>query len=101
MIFKLIDPKEITDYEKEIGFELEVCERTPKYGHQYYARFQGGEVKLEGILRGSYGNGHSMDEALQDYCEEISQVTLVFDACGEGKKEIQTPKLIHTKLLGK
>lgn len=101
MKFKLIDTKEITDLEIEIGFELVIVERRPKYQDKYYAQFESCDVKGDGVLSSMFGNGQTMDQALKDYCSEISCVTLVFNANSENRKEIQTPKLIHTKLLNK
>ena len=39
-------------------------------------------------------------EAIKDYCREISNCRIAFGAYTNERKEIQFPKLVHTKLLG-
>lgn len=99
-----IGTKEILDFEKEIGFELVVNERainseSPAGIHKYYAQFQNAEVMSGGFLTGKYGNGNTVDQAIADYCREVSNCLVAFNAYSEDRIEIQFPKLIHTKLL--
>jgi len=102
MKFNILSTKEILDYEKEIGVELVVNERTPQGNlPKYYIEFENGEVMENKCLCGVTGNGNTIDKALINYCEEISGTRMAFNAYSSSRREIQLPKLIHTKLLGK
>ena len=105
MKLNLITTKEILDFEKEIGYELVVNERTVHAGSparlsKYYVQFENSEVMGGGCLAGRYGNGNTIDEAIKNYCREISNCRIAFGAYTNERKEIQFPKLVHTKLLG-
>lgn len=105
MKLNLITTKEILDFEKEIGYELVVNERaihagSPARLSKYYVQFENAEVMEGGCLAGKYGDGNTIDEALKDYCREVSNCRVAFGAYTKERKEIQFPKLIHTKLLG-
>ncbi len=101
---KEIRQVEILDYEKEIGVELVVNERN-SYAinnglKRYYVSFKNSEILGFGTLTSLSGNANTIDDALEYYCNEISNKTLVLNAYTENRKEIQIPTLIHTKLLG-
>lgn len=101
MKLNLIETKEILDLEQEIGFELEVNER-PIYSKfdRFYVSFKKGESMEGGGLVSYSGNGNTVDEALQDYCKQISCRRMVFNSYTPERKEIQFPKLVHSQLLG-
>jgi len=106
MKFNLISTKEILDYEKEIGVELIVTERSIHSGSaarlsKYCVSFEGGEVSENSMLVGATGNGDTIDKALTDYCHQISNKRMAFGAYTPDRKEIKLPKLIHTKLLNR
>jgi hypothetical protein len=104
MKLNLIPVKEILDFEKEIGYELAVNER-PIHGEnksrisRYYVQFENSEVMESDFLVSKHGNGNTIDEALKDYCYRISNCRIAFNAGTNERKEIQFPKLIHSKLL--
>lgn len=101
MKLNLIETKEILDLEQEIGFELEVNERPKHSGlSQFYVYFKKGESMEGGCLVSHSGNGNTVDEALKDYCSRISCRKMAFVAYTSERKEIQFPKLVHTKLVG-
>ncbi len=92
---------EILDFEKQIGFELVVNERPDTQdAPRFYVRFEHGEIMRNGILESHCGNGNTIDQAIKKYCEYISNKTMAFNAYEKHRKNIQIPKLIHTKLLG-
>ena len=97
MKLKLLNSKEITEFEKEIGYELVVHER-PSYLNldRFYVSFEHGEVMENGCLIGASGNGNTIDEAIIDYCNQISNRKMAFNAYQENRKEIRCPKLVHT-----
>ena len=105
MKLNLIITKEILDFEKEIGYELVVNERdinagSPARLHKYYVQFEHGEVMEGGCLVGKHGNGNTIDEAIKDYCRQVSNCLVAFGAYTSERKEIKFPKLIHSKLIG-
>lgn len=105
MKLNLITTKEILDFEKEISYKLVVNERAVHAGSparlpKYYAKFEKAEVMEDGFLAGKYGNGNTIDEAIKDYCREVSNCCIAFGACTNEREEVQFPKLVHTKLLG-
>lgn len=97
MKLKLLNSKEILEFEKEIGYELVVQER-PSYLNldRFYVSFEHGEVMENGCLIGASGNGNTIDEAIIDYCNQISNRKMAFNAYQENRKEIRCPKLVHT-----
>lgn len=101
MKFNLIPLKEITDLIKELNIELVINERAEREanytGYKYYVSFADSEVKDGNFLSGTFGDGNTFDEALIDYCKEISEQTLVLNAFSQ----IELPKITHTKLLNK
>lgn len=58
------------------------------FGH-YQVQFKNCEVKQGGLLIGEYGSGETVEEAARNYIRQIAGETLVFDASGEGRKEIK------------
>ena len=97
MKLDLIETKEILDFEQEIGYELVVHERPIHSGlSPFYACFKGAESMEDGCLVGRYGNGNTVDEALSDYCKQISCRRMVFGAYTPERKEIQFPYLKHS-----
>ena len=105
MKLNLITTKEILDFEKEIGYELVVNERaihagSPARLSKYYVQFEKAEVMEGGCLIEKHGDGNTIDEAIKDYCREVSNCRIAFGAYTNERKEIQFPKLVHTELLG-
>lgn len=96
MKLNLIPTKEITELEKEIDHELEVRERPPHSDcKRYYVSFKGGESSEGSVLVGYSGNGDTIDEALQDYCKQVSCRKMIFNAFKSERKEILFPKLTN------
>jgi len=102
MKFNLISTKEILDFEKEIGIEIVVNERKEySKGCKYYVKFEHSEIMEGGSLIGSYGNGDTIDEALENYCKEIQNKRMAFNAYTPNRREVVCPKFTHTKRLGR
>jgi len=108
MKLNLIETKDILDLEKEIGQELVVNERAIsvlRRAHddlpRYYACFDKAELLIDGHLIGSFGNGDTIDDAIKDYCRQISNCLIVFGAYSSERKEMKLPKLVHTNLLNR
>jgi hypothetical protein len=79
------------------GFDVVVQERDPKYftgGSRWFAVFYPSvEEKFDGILRGTFGQGCTPDEAVKEWAEEISGKLIVVDAMKPTRREIKVPKL--------
>jgi len=58
---------------------------------RWVASFQRCEVKGEGVLIGSYGNGNTPEEAIADYASKIRGEVLVVDAMTGSRREIPCP----------
>jgi len=106
MKIKEIENKEILDFEKEIFYELVATERAIHAGSpvgllKWSVQFENSEVMARGCLANIYGNGNTIDEAVKDYCKIVSNCKIAFNAYSDERKEIQFPKLVHTKLLNK
>ncbi len=105
MKFFLAPEREITEFENsmECPFELCIYERAC-WGEEmdrYYVRFENGEIMTGGCLLTDHGNGNTIDSAIMDYCIRISNKRMAFNSYTPQRKEIEIPKLIHTKFLYK
>lgn len=79
-----------------LGLVMEVNERVnpPTPSSRFYASFRGVEVMERSMLRSTFGNGATEDEAIRNYAAEISHKRLVFHAMGEDRHEFQAPLLV-------
>jgi hypothetical protein len=105
MKFNLIEEKELTDFEIEVGHQIVVTERKLTKQDRptlkrYYAMFENCDVMDCGTLVGVHGNGNTIDEALKDYCEKVSNCRVAFNAHTDKRKEELLPRLKHTKHFG-
>lgn len=91
-----IEVKDLLDIEKDLGCEIEVNERPGQFKKhlKYYAHIKNLEVKDGYILSGAFGNGETVEEALSNYAEEISEKLVVLDAYKDSRKVIQFPKIV-------
>lgn len=72
------------------GIKIRYC---PNQDGRFYATFESGEVKDGCCLVGSFGNGTSPSEAINEYANEIAGETIVFHARSKDmRKEFVAPK---------
>ena len=98
-----ITPKEILDFEKEIEVELVVneilgvrlCE-----SRTFHVSFPKAESMENSCLVGYFGVGTTIDNALKDYCRQVSGKHMAINPCECTRRNIWFPNLTHTKLLG-
>lgn len=85
----------IEEFAEKYNLTMKVTERDLRVRHPqlYYARFDGAEIKGDCILRSAYGNGHTPEEAIANYANEISGKLLVIGAFTDGRREIRVPVL--------
>lgn len=103
MIINWITPKEIIDFEKEIGVELVVNEMdalTSCEGRKFHVSFLNAESMENSCLVGYFGVGTTIDNALKDYCRQVSGKHMAINPLECTRRNIRFPKLTHTKLLG-
>jgi hypothetical protein len=76
-----------------------VCERPVHIGapNRFYAHFKNAEVKGDGVLVGSYGDGATEEDAIKAYAREISEKRLVINAFSADRKEIDVPRLTEVE----
>lgn len=85
--FLKTEPKEILDFEKEIGVEL-LCEELPAGNFQ--VRFE--KAEISNFIVCSFGK--TIDEALENYCRSIRFAKI---KATNSNKVIDIPNLIHTR----
>lgn len=83
-----------TDYCDAINATL-VVTRYPNQGERWSAKLEHAEVKEEGVLVGTYGNGKTADDAVRDYIKQIQGKTLVFCAYTARRRELTVPTIFH------
>lgn len=78
---------------------MKIVERDPAYQNvgRFYAKFEGTEVKGDGVLTTVFGNGSTEDEAIHAYAREISETTLSIQD-PNGRRLIKVPRLTREKL---
>jgi len=76
--------------------ERELPENDPA---RFYASFKHCDVKGDGVLIGSFGNGATPEEAIANYGREIHLKTLVYEDCFKGpRREIRPVRIRHNDL---
>jgi hypothetical protein len=92
------EPMSLTEFAETYDLTLEVNERPIVKGsrRKFWVRFKRTEVKDRGLLIGETGDGPSEYVAIVDYVGKIAGRTIVFDAYGSSRQEIQVPRdLFH------
>lgn len=98
--YNLIERITIDDFAKQHGLVMQVHERTHEqmanpWGDRFFCYFEYLEEKDGSILRSTAGNGTSPRNAIENYCNEISNKLMVYKATSKKlRKEIQTPFII-------
>ena len=82
----------IYEFADKINKEL-IITRYPRQHSRFTADFEYAEVKEGGMLASLYGEGKDPFEALNDYAEQITGKTLVFNASGTERREYLVPEL--------
>jgi len=89
---------EILDFEKEHGLELTVRETSPEVIKfpRYYCSFDGSKIITGEPSQRIDGKADTIDEAIKDYCKNISGRILYINNVSKGKA-IRVPELQHTR----
>lgn len=88
----------IQEFAVKHGLTMKVVERGAHRSpgvERFYACFENSETKEGCILRGSFGNGDTEAEAIENYAAEISEKLLVTGAFTKDRREIQVPRLVQ------
>ena len=96
-------PKEITDFEKELGYKLVANKLTfnfgtPSHVDRFVVRFENLKIKDGRRFVDRLGSGSTIDGALEDYCSKISNRFVIFGS-SPNRVEIKLPTIVHTKLV--
>lgn len=84
--------QEIQDFAKEHNLTLKVtCWQ--HHPPRYTASFEQSETLADGFLTSAYGDGKTITDAIEDYCEKISNTLLIINAANTCRKEIRVPLL--------
>jgi len=85
------------DYLDIIGRDL-VLRRYANQDSRWTAQIESCEVKENGVLKGSYGDGKTPEEAISDYMNQISGKCLVLRARSDSRREFTVPtSVFYTK----
>lgn len=82
---------------KRHNLVMRVIERDARFREKnmrFYAKFEGVEAKGNFSLTSVYGDGNTGEEAIFNYCKEISNRVLVKDAYKDTRVEIDVPTVI-------
>ena len=60
---------------------------------RFFATFKGAEVKENGCLTSTFGNGNTPSMAIKNYLKRIALKTIVIGAYTKTRKEIAVPRL--------
>lgn len=92
-----IEKVAIEDFADKHDLAMEVHERDHSIGDsmRYYAKFSNAETKHGSVLAGVFGNGPTIDDAIEDYAMVISGKLFVIDAMKPTRREIQVPWLYY------
>ena len=88
----------IEEFAETNDLEMVVKERELPEGDpaRFYASFKHCDVKGDGVLIVSFGNGATPEEAIANYGREIHLKTLVFKDCFQGlRREIRPVRIRH------
>ena len=89
----------VQEFANKHGLTMKVDERATNYwpDARWYARFDNFELKEGSCLVSTYGNGSTVDEAIANYCKEISEKHGVINAYHVSRKEIYRIPLLHNQ----
>lgn len=87
----------IQEFAKQYGLTMEVKERTMAHwpDARWFALFSDFEIKDGSCLSSDFGNGSTIDEAIENYCLNISQKHGVINAFGPNRKDIYKIPILH------
>lgn len=84
----------IFEFAQEHGLDLVVNQRESTKLPRYTVRFKRVEVKDGSLLHSEYGDGMTINDAVDEYAQLISGQRLIFDAMSDkNRKEINAPRL--------
>jgi hypothetical protein len=97
IIYNEIPTITIDEFADKHDLTMVVHERRKSVGSpdRYWAEFDHSEIGDGCILIGTYGNGATPEEAIDDYAGKIELKHLVINAFGKNRIEIDVPRLIR------
>ncbi len=85
----------LVEFADKHDLELMVVERktNARSDHRYYAHFKNCEIKYGNMLVGTFGNGNTPKQAIDEYASKISMKRIVICAFSDDRLEIEVPRL--------
>lgn len=97
-----IDRQSLSEFADAHELTMEIHQRTPSDmgsrwnpNCRFYAHFENCEIKEDGTLVSTFGDGTSPDEAMTAFAKQISRKRLVFNAGRYDRFEVYAPILYH------
>lgn len=86
----------LEDFANKHNLEMRVVEREKPESERYrfYAHFHLVEESDGNMLRSTYANGATPEEAINNYGKVISLKKLIYDAMGKDRKAIYVPRIV-------
>ena len=98
VIINNLDKVNLEDFANEYNLTMLVSERDMAAQvlgmSKYTAKFKGVEVKKGLTLEGAYGNANTPEDAIKDYCKQISGKWIVANAYGKDRMMVYAPHLM-------
>lgn len=95
-----IHPQEtmtLEEFSKKHDLTMAVYERDLSVAHnlkKYFCYFKHVEIKEGPILKSPSGNGNTINEAIEDYCKELSKKNIVIHATDSKHRTLLTTPII-------
>lgn len=89
----------LEEFADKHGLDLHMNERGPDLRStfnlcRWYCSFPSFEIVEDGVLIGCSGNGETHEEAIKDYCDQISGKEAKINAFSPDCRKVQIPTLI-------
>lgn len=78
--------KKLQEFADIIRKEL-IIRRYPNQANRWTCQFENSNIKGDGVLIGTYGNGNTPAKAMKDYDSKIRGQVLIFDGNTENERE--------------
>jgi hypothetical protein len=97
IVVKMLPRSTVEDFARANRLRVVVKERHPREGeaNRFYAQIENAEIMDGSMLRGTYGDGATPDEAIAAYAREISRKRLAINAMSPERREVEAPVLTH------
>jgi hypothetical protein len=91
----IIENMSIADFAERHGLVMEIKERPEPLGSpmRFYAHFEHCDVIGDGVLIGTFGDGATKQQAVEDYAKQISLKRIAINALKPQERRLSVPRL--------